>query len=1095
MTDRRIAVVGMAFRLPGADDELTLWRNIRDGVCSVQRFTDEQLAAAGVPPEEYREADFIGASALIPGIAEFDAAFFGMSGNTARATDPQQRLFLEVAYHALEDAGYAAVPDGVRVGVFAGHGYHLYGHRTYLVGNLIPEGWPDWVSGSLVTYGNHPDFIATRASFALDLTGPAMGVQSACSTGLTTVHIAGQSLLTGDTDIAVAGAAAVHVPQVLGFRHVRGSILSRTGVCRAFDAEADGTVGGNGVVAVILKRLDDALADGDTIHAVLLGSGIGNDGASKAGYSAPSAEGQRRTIRRALEAAGVSAESIGYLESHGTGTFKGDPIEFEGLTAAFREDTDRVGYCALGSTKANIGHLDACAGLASLVKTILVLKNRTIPPMANFRSPNPLLPLTSSPFDIPAQARPWPAGDSPRRAGINALGVGGTNVHLVVEEAPERHRPGATLPPLPLTPVPLSAKSPQALVELRDSYVGHLRSDVGAQAQDVTLSAAAGRPHYAHRTLVLGRDLGEVADRLEKADAAAHAAAPLGERGVAFVFSGQGSACRGMARALWDLFPIVRGTLEDCDRHHRELTGESLLPALLETGGAAARDDAADVWPTELAQPALFAHQVALCRLWESLGVRPRLVAGHSVGEYAALYAAGALTVAEGMRLTVGRGRLMRDASVEAGMVAVFAERADVDELLASVPDLDLAAVNGRADHVLAGPVRAVRVLGELLDARGVAYAPLAVDRAFHSRLLDPMLEAWRGHAAGASLTELDIPFVTGPDGVVREPGWRPDADYLVRQTRRPVRFDLVLAGLADSGVGAVVEIGAGTTLTGLARRALPEEESPLLLPTQRRGRAAETLLASVGALYCAGADIDWNALTEGRGGGRVPLPRYPYQHRTYWTGPLPDPSVIEPRPATHSEGNRGNSMSSTSAATTHEQQVLARIVDLTVRHFGCDPSAVRPGSTFVEFGADSLQMINMVRELEKEYSVRVGLREVFEEAGSPALLAAMVAKRSGDTAKAADPVPVPSPAPALAPAVPAVPAFPAAPAAGNPAVPAAPVAPVIPAYAPAATAPATPSLEALAEQVRVLQQVQLQMMEQLSQLVSLQLAGARGDR
>ncbi|WP_042370837.1 type I polyketide synthase [Streptacidiphilus neutrinimicus] len=1087
MTDRRIAVVGMAFRLPGADDELALWRNIRDGVCSVQRFTEEQLAAAGVPPEEYREADFIGASALIPGIAEFDAGFFGMSGNTARATDPQQRLFLEVVHHALEDAGYAAAPDGVRVGVFAAHGYHLYGHRSYLVSNLIPEGWSDWVSGSLVTYGNHPDFIATRASFALDLTGPSLGVQSACSTGLTTVHIASQSLLAGDTDVAVAGAAAVHVPQVLGFRHVRGSILSRTGVCRAFDAASDGTVGGNGVAAVILKRLDDAQADGDTIHAVLLGSGIGNDGASKAGYSAPSAEGQRRTIRRALQAARVSAESIGYLETHGTGTYKGDPIEFEGLTTAFREDTDRVGYCALGSTKANIGHLDACAGMASLIKTILALKNRTIPPMANFRSPNPLLPLAGSPFDIPAQARPWTVGDSPRRAGINALGVGGTNVHLIVEEAPEQRRPSATLPPLPVTPVPLSAKSPQALVELRERYVGRLRSDVGARTEDVTLSAAVGRRHYAHRTVALGRDLAEVADRLEKAEGAAHSAAPLGERGVAFVFSGQGSAYRGMARALSDLFPIVRETVEACDRHHQELTGGSLLPELLGTGDGAP-PGGADVWPTELAQPALFAHQVALCRLWESLGVRPQLVAGHSVGEYAALCAAGALTVAEGMRLTVARGRLMRDASVQAGMVAVFAERPDVDELLASVPDLDLAAVNGRANHVLAGPASAVRTLCAAADARGVAYAPLAVDRAFHSRLLDPMLETWRAQAAGASLTELDIPFVTGPDGTLRELGWRPDADYLVHQTRRAVRFDLVLAALADAGVGAVVEIGPGTTLTGLARRALPEEASALLLPTQRRGREAETLLESLGALYCAGADIDWSALTEGRGGGRVPLPRYPYQHRTYWTGPLPDPSVLAPRTATHSEGNRGNSMSSTRAATTHEQQVLARIVELTARHFGCDPSAVRPGSTFVEFGADSLQMINMVRELEREYAVRVGLREVFEEAGSPALLAAMVAQRSAGAAEPTAPAATPAPAASPVPAATAPASVPA------PVVPAAPTV----AVAEAVTAPAvhaTTTLEALAEQVRVLQQVQLQMMEQLSQLVSLQLAGARGDR
>jgi acyl transferase domain-containing protein len=1058
VTQKRIAVVGMAFRFPGADDEDAFWRIIRDGACSVRRFTHEELAAAGVPPEEYEAPDFIGASALIPGIADFDADYFGMSANTARATDPQQRLFIEVAHHALEDAGYAAVADGVRVGVFAGHGYHLYGHRTYLVSNLIPAGWGDWVSGTLVTNGNYPDFIATRTSFALGLTGPSLGVQSACSTALTGVHIASQSLLAGDTDIAVAGAAAVHVPQVLGFRHVKGSILSPTGVCRAFDAASDGTVGGNGVAAVILKRLDDALADGDTIHAVLLGGGIGNDGASKAGYSAPSAEGQQRAIRRAFDAAGVRADTIGYLESHGTGTYKGDPIEFEGLTAAFREDTDRVGYCALGSTKANIGHLDACAGMASLIKTILVLKNRTIPPMANFTSPNPLLPLATSPFDIPTEARPWPVDGGPRRAGINGLGVGGTNVHLLVEEAPPCRRPEATAPPLPLTPIPISAKSPAALAELRGRYVSYLRSASDADASDVVLSAAAARPHHSHRTVALGRGLGEAAAQLAGADGLLHGVAPTQDAGVAFVFSGQGGAYTGMARALCEQFPIVRATLEDCNRYHMELTGVSMLPAMLGTAPGTRADDP-DLWPTELAQPALFAFQVAQCRLWESLGIRPRIVAGHSVGEYAALCAAGAMTAAEGMRLTVERGRLMRDASTKAAMIAVFADRAYVDELLAAVPCLDLAAVNGETHHVLAGAAKAVQEATRLLDSQGGQYVPLAVDRAFHSRLLDPMLESWRARAAETDMSELAVHFVGGPDGAVREPGWRPDADYLVRQTRQVVRFDLILAELA--GIGAIVEIGPGTTLTGLACRALPEA---IVVPTQRRGREVETLLESLSRLYCIGAEVDWATLIAGSGGGRVPLPRYPYQHRTYWTGPLPDPSVFGPQPATHSEGNN---MTSATRTTGPEQRVLDRIIELTVRHLGCEPTAVAPSAAFVALGADSLQMINMVRELEKDYSVRVGLRELFEEAGTPALLAALVAKRSGgaDSSSAAASVPASTAVPAAAPA------------------------------APLPTPVAPPSLEALAEQVRILQEVQLQMMSHLSQLLSLQLAGARGER
>ena len=1064
MTDRRIAIVGMSFRFPGAGDEGAFWRNIRDGVCSVRRFTDADFAAAGLPPARYRDPDFVGASGVFGGIADFDAGFFGMSGTTARATDPQQRLFLEICYHAMEDAGYAAVPEDTRVGVFAGTGYHLYGMHSYLISNLIPEGWPDWVAGTLVTNGNHPDFLATRVAFELGLTGPALGVQCACSTALAGVHLAAQALLTGDADLAIAGAAAVHVPQVLGYRHVKGSILSRTGVCRAFDADCDGTVGGNGVAAVVLKRLDRALADGDTVHAVLLGSGISNDGAAKAGYSAPSVSGQRSAIRRALESAGVGADGIGYLEAHGTGTYKGDPIEFEALTSAFREDSDRLGYCAIGSTKPNIGHLDACAGMASLIKTVLVLKNATIPPLANFRTPNPLLSLDASPFRIPVEAQPWPAGDGPRRAGVNGLGVGGTNVHLILEQAPPRTPPHASLPALPLTPVPLSAKTASALSELCRSYVDRLRADRGLDLGDLAVSAGAGRRHFAHRAVALGRDLDEVASNLAEAGLP-RGTAPANDADVAMVFSGQGGAYPGMARVLHDLFPVVRDTLAACEEHHRVLTGTSLMPALLGTGSGPADGE---VWPTELAQPALFAFQVSQWRLWRSVGVRPRIVAGHSVGEYAALHAAGALSLADGMRLTVARGRLMRDGASRGAMISVFVDGARIDALRRSVPGLDLAAVNGEEHHVLAGEDAAVRALRELLDSRGTRHVMLPVDRAFHSRQLDALLGDWRAVAAETAWQDLEIPFADGPEGLLHAPGWRPDADYLVRQTREPVRFDRILAALA--GAAAIVEIGPGAVLTGLVRQALPGAAA---LPSQRRGREAETFAESVGRLYCAGAEIDWSALTAGRGGGRVPLPRYPFQRRTYWSGPPPVPlDIADPEPEPQSERN---SMTVAADQTRYEQQVLGRITDLTVRHFGCEPAEVTPDTPFVEFGADSLQMINMVRELEREYAVKLGLREVFEQAGTPWLLAGLVAGRSAGTGPAREHPAAPAPESAWPETAPP------------------PVSAPDPAPAPA-PAPAAPTLESLAEQIRVMQDIQLQLMAQLSQLLTRQLAGSRHD-
>ncbi|MBW5426242.1 type-I PKS, partial [Streptomyces sp. BG9H] len=388
----------MSFRLPGADTPEEFWRTIHDGADRIRRFTEAELAAAGVPEEQYRADDFVGASGVLEGIAGFDASFFGMSAHEARITDPQHRLFLECVHHALENAGYAGDPNGAgsaghsshsgpahEIGVYASTGYHLYSLQTYLQNNVLPHGVADWVAGLQVTVGNFTDFTANRAAYRLGLTGPAVNVQTACSSSLTAVALAAQSVAHGECDIAVAGATALHVPQVLGYQYVKGSILSKSGYLRPFDADADGTVGGTGVAAVVLKRLDRALADGDHIHGVIRGWGVNNDGADKRAFSAPSADGQRGAIRRALERAGVDAGTVGYLETHGTGTFKGDPIEFEGATAAFRADTDRTGYCALGSVKANIGHLDVCSGLASLIKTLLVLRHKVIPPMANFR--------------------------------------------------------------------------------------------------------------------------------------------------------------------------------------------------------------------------------------------------------------------------------------------------------------------------------------------------------------------------------------------------------------------------------------------------------------------------------------------------------------------------------------------------------------------------------------------------------------------------------------------------------------------------------------------------------------------------------------
>ncbi|MFJ4714076.1 type I polyketide synthase [Streptomyces sp. NPDC088785] len=970
MRDRRVAVVGMALRFPGADGPDAYWRDIAAGVTHVRRFGDADFAAAGVPEATYKEPGFGGASAPLPGIDGFDAAFFGMSGREATVTDPQQRLFLECAWHALEDAGYAGTD--ARVGVYASVGYRLYSLHSYLARNIGEQAdVDDWTAVKQIQVGNYPDFTANRAAFRLGLTGPAVNVATACSSALVSVHLACQALAAGDAEMVLVGSAALHLPQVTGHRRVKGSTLSPTGTVRAFDAAADGTVGGNGVAAVVLKPLERALADGDTVHAVILGSAVTNDGADKAGFAAPGVAGQRDAVLGALAAAGVPAESVRYLEAHGTGTYKGDPIEFAALTEALRRHTGRRGFCALGSTKPAIGHLDSAAGLAGLVKAILVLRHGVVPPLVNFTRANPLLGVEDSPFTLPRRAAPWPAdADGPRRAGVHAIGMGGTNAHVVLEQAPPvPPRTPSAAPPL----LPLTARSPGALTALARAFRDRLVRGPRPDPADLLTTTALGRPAHGHRLVVTGDPVeGLDAFLAGRPDPARYRTGTVNVgTSPVFLFSGQGGVRPGMAAALAERFPVVAETLEECARVHRRETGRTDFRERL-TAAAGPTAGHGGGWDTAFAQPALFAFQAAQVRLWASLGVRPAAVGGHSVGEYAALYAAGALTLDDGMRLLCRRGRLTQDTAPGA-MLAVFAPYERVRALLDEVgAGLELAVVNGPAHHVVAGPPAAVaaarRALGD------VPCEPLPVDRAFHTALLDPALDDLAEAVREAGLRPVGTAFVSGTDGAVRAPGWLPDAGYLVQQARRTADFHAVLRALADRDV--LLELGPGAPLTGMARRALPGVPC---LPTQGRAAGADGLWQAVAALTCAGVAVDWRALLAGDPGRRIPLPGYPFQHRSYWTGPAPVP--VPP----------------VEDAVTEQDQtlpVLTRVRELTAHHLGFTMDEVAPAQSYVGLGADSLQLIGMLRQLEAEFDVRIAIREILEDAGTPELTARLIAER-----------------------------------------------------------------------------------------------------
>ncbi|MFI1934678.1 type I polyketide synthase [Streptomyces sp. NPDC020330] len=1105
MRDDRIAVIGTALRFPGADTPTAYWRDIRAGTGHVRRFTRAEFAAAGVPAAEYERPGFGGASALLADVDGFDAGFFGMSGREAELTDPQQRLFLECCFHALEDGGYAGGEDryaggdgaSVRIGVYGSSGYRLYSLHSYLAENLAAEaGSGDWMTAKQVQVGNYPDFIAARAAFRLGLTGPALTVSTACSSALVSVHLACQALRAGDADLMLVGSAALHLPGVTGQVPVKGSTLSPTGTVRAFDADADGTVGGNGAAAVLLKPLARALADGDAVHAVILGSAVTNDGSDKGtgdgmgrgGFAAPGVAGQRDAVLGALRAADVDAASIGYVEAHGTGTLKGDPIEFAALTEAFRAHTDRTGFCALGSTKPAIGHLDSASGLAGLIKAVEVLRHGVVPPLVNFSRPNPALAVDESPFLLPVRESAWPLAGV-RRAGVHSIGMGGTNAHVILEQAPEAAHAasaahdGAPVPAL----LPLSAADGDALRAYAAALRDHLAEGPPHSPADLLTTTALGRRLLPHRLVVTAADPVAGLDAFlsgtpEGETYTTGVADGVRERRPVFLFSGQGGGHPGMGAELAARFPVVAETLDACARVYAEETGRDDFLDRIVGGQGPER------WDTAFAQPALFALQIAQARLWERLGVTPARVAGHSVGAYAALCVAGALETEDAMRLVCGRGRLMLERAAPGAMVSAFVPRARVRELLAAVPGLELAVVNGTAHHVLGGTPGAVDAARALLAARGEPYEVLAVDRAFHTALLDPALEDFQVLADKVELHPLHTEFVDGMDGTVRPAGWRPDAAHLVAQARRTADFAAVLDRLAGApeegsprpGTPLLLELGPSAVLTGMVRRALPDA---VCVPTRRWERA-------VAALHCAGAGVDWAALLDGCGGRRVRLPTYPFQRRSHWRGPAPYPPPLTPltplTPFTPLPRSTEDRMT--------EQAVLDRVLELTAHHLGHRPDEVAADRTFVGLGADSLQLIGMVRQLEAEFGTEISMREILEEAGTPRLTAALIAGRRTPAISASSVSSVSSASSASS-----VSSVSSASSASVEPAPAPTPPPVT--HAPPPVTPVTPTptsvtdepvhatraeVAALAEQIRQLAETQAAMLNQLSEAVAL---------
>lgn len=889
-TGLEIAIIGISGRFPGSKSIDDFWENLTKGVELTSVFSDSQPKDVDTESQGSDKRN-VKVGAVLDNVELFDASFFGFNPREAETMDPQHRLFLECAWEALEDAGYDTEIEARPIGVYAG-----VGMGTYLLYNLSPNQELIKSRGFLPTLvGVDKDYLPTRVSYKLNLKGPSVSIGTACSSSLVAVHLACQSLLSGECDMALAAGVSVKVPQ----NEVTLSpseIVSPDGHCRAFDARANGTIGGNGIGVVVLKRLEDAITDRDHIYAVIKGSAINNDGAVKVGYTAPSEEGQARAIKAAQIMAEVEPETITYLETHGTGTALGDPIEIAAMTQAFRAGTDQKGYCAIGSVKTNVGHLDATAGIAGLIKTVLALKRKLLPPTLNFETPNPEIDFANSPFYVNTELSEWKANGIPRRAGVSSFGFGGTNAHVILEEAPVME---ASSPSRSRQLLLLSAKTSSALETATTHLVNHLKHHPDLNLADVTYTLQVGRQAFNYRQMVIVKDVEDTIKALSDPQRFTHQ--EFRDRPVVFMFTGQGAQYVNMAREIYQSEAIFRQVCDRCCELIKPQLGLDLRQLLYPTE-AKAEQAAQQLQQTAITQPALFVVEYALAKLWMSWGIRPEAMIGHSIGEYVAACLAGVFSLEDALSLVVTRGRLMQQQPGGA-MLAVGLLLDDVQHLLSEIGEkLSIAANNSPGSSVVSGTLEAIERLEGQLVHKDVSVRRLHTSHAFHSEMMDAILEPFTLAVKAVDLNPPQMPLISNLTGTWMTATDATDPQYWVQHLRQTVRFAEGIAKLLQDSERIFLEVGPGQTLSTLTKQ---QANQRVILSSLRHPKDQQSdltfLLNTLGRFWLAGARVDWLGFYAHEQRDRLSLPTYPFEGQRYWIEPpqateepqLPTPSEL----------------------------------------------------------------------------------------------------------------------------------------------------------------------------------------------------------